>query len=243
MLFKRRRELGFIEKLKRVFWPAIGWRRSFSYYLHRLKRLPGSASSIATGFAIGVAVSFTPFIGFHIILALMLTWAVRGSLMAAVPGTFIGNPWTFPLMWFLSFKVGALLLGLPESEAIPENISVQYVQDIFDFMIFGDRYSELVPFPISWDYVHEVLILVMVPWLLGSLVCGLGAFFACFYPIRRLIRTYRRQRHLRQRKGRHRFRMKLKRMRENHLKRKAEKAERKAELIAEEESLNAGNIL
>ena len=79
--------------------------------LIRLKRLQGTPYSIATGFACGVAISFTPFIGFHMILAALTAWLIRGNILASAIGTIVGNPWTFPFIWLAVFYTGHFFLG------------------------------------------------------------------------------------------------------------------------------------
>ncbi|MCQ2734639.1 MAG: DUF2062 domain-containing protein [Alphaproteobacteria bacterium] len=79
--------------------------------LIRLKRLQATPYSVAAGFACGVAISFTPFIGFHMILAALTAWLVRGNIIASAIGTIIGNPWTFPFIWIAVFYTGHFFLG------------------------------------------------------------------------------------------------------------------------------------
>ena len=77
----------------------------------RLKRLGGTPYSIAAGFACGVAISFTPFIGFHLILAAITAWIIRGNVVSSAIGTLIGNPWTFPFIWIAVLMTGNCFLG------------------------------------------------------------------------------------------------------------------------------------
>ena len=56
-----------IKVLIELVWPSMGWRRLATYAAFRISRLPNSPRQIATGFALGAAISFTPFIGFHIL--------------------------------------------------------------------------------------------------------------------------------------------------------------------------------
>ena len=51
-------------------------------------------------------VSFSPFIGFHFLLAILFAYLLRGNLIAALIGTFVGNPFTFPFIWIFIYKVG-----------------------------------------------------------------------------------------------------------------------------------------
>ncbi len=89
----------------------MGWRRMGVYLVKRLTRLPGTPHSIAAGFACGTAISFTPFMGLHTVLSVLLSFLVRGNYLAAMAGTLVGNPWTFPFIWVASAKLGHALLG------------------------------------------------------------------------------------------------------------------------------------
>ena len=89
----------------------MGWRRLGIYLARRLTRLPGTPHSIAAGFACGTAISFTPFLGLHTVLSVLLAFLVRGNYLAAVVGTLVGNPWTFPFLCVASIKLGHVLLG------------------------------------------------------------------------------------------------------------------------------------
>lgn len=111
MLFRRRRPLKPHQKLVQFVWPKGGWARALRYYGKRLLRLSGTPHSIASGFAVGVGLAVTPFLGFHYLLCFVAAFLVRGNVLAAVLGTSIGNPLTFPLIWLGTFETGSLILG------------------------------------------------------------------------------------------------------------------------------------
>ena len=85
--------------------------RLLKKFLVQLKRLKGTPYEIAAGFACGVAISFTPFIGFHLILAAITAWIIRANVVSSAIGTLIGNPWTFPFIWIAVLSTGRFLLG------------------------------------------------------------------------------------------------------------------------------------
>ena len=85
--------------------------RMLKKVLIQLKRLKGTPYSIAAGFACGVAVSFTPFIGLHLVLAAITAWIIRGNVVSSAIGTIVGNPWTFPFIWVAVLSTGRFLLG------------------------------------------------------------------------------------------------------------------------------------
>src|SRR3546814_7251488 len=88
-MFKRRIPLPFHRRARSFLWPRGGWRRSGTYVAHRLRRLPGPPYRIAAGFASGAAISFTPFIGLHFVLATLLALCIRGNIVASAIGTMV----------------------------------------------------------------------------------------------------------------------------------------------------------
>lgn len=112
-MFRRRVDLHPIEKLKEIFWPRSGWKRTLQYGWRRVWRLSGTPHAIALGVAAGAFSSCTPFFGFHILIAMLIAWVIRGNLIASALGTFIGNPITFPVIWLLVFEVGRYMVGAP----------------------------------------------------------------------------------------------------------------------------------
>ncbi len=71
--------------------------------LYRIRDFP---ESVAIGLAWGVSISFTPLLGFHLIICYLGTISMRGNLIAATVGSVIGNPWTFPFFFYLAYKLG-----------------------------------------------------------------------------------------------------------------------------------------
>ena len=166
MLFKPRKRRTVLYHARNVVWPRAGWVRSFSYLRHRVARLPGSPESIAMGLTCGIAVSFTPLMGFHLIVAALIAWALGGNLFSSALGTAIGNPWTFPPIFLWDIQVGHWILG--KDDEIPEAI--------------------------SQTSVFDNLVDVFVPTLVGSIPTAIVVGFVSYYPLRYVIRSYRTSR-------------------------------------------------
>ena len=175
MLFKRRDRPGEWDRLRVWLWPRVSWRRSGLYFLKRTARLAGSPHAIAMGAAAGAAVSCTPFLGVHFVLAVVVAWALRGSLVASAIGTFFGNPVTFPLMWGASYEIGQLMLG---DRAEPQGIA-----------------PDLLARP--WEQLWPVL----QPMALGSLPLGLMIGCAVYVIVYRIVAAYQAARRERLRAG------------------------------------------
>lgn len=82
--------------------------RSIKFLKYKIFRIRDLPESIAIGLAWGAAVSFTPLLGFHILICFIGTFLMRGNLLAAAAGTIVGNPWTFPIIYFIGFEIGTL---------------------------------------------------------------------------------------------------------------------------------------
>jgi len=103
-------------------WPSIGGRAFLRFWEIKIKRARGSSHAIALGFAGGVFASFTPFMGLHIPLAILVSWPFGGSMIMAFIGTLVGNPWTFPLIWLWTYNLGNFILGRSDPEGLPQSL-------------------------------------------------------------------------------------------------------------------------
>jgi len=111
MLFKRRDKESVVERVRVAVWPRRNHARSTRYVIKRVMRIRATPHAIAAGIAAGVFASFTPFMGFHFILAFVLAYLLRGNMIAAGLGTAFGNPLTFPAIWASTLSFGRFLIG------------------------------------------------------------------------------------------------------------------------------------
>lgn len=176
-MFRRRQPLGWFHYCKELFWPKAGWRRVITYLKHRVFRLRASSYSIAVGFSCGVAMSFTPLVGLHFIIAAILSWPLRGNIIAAALGTMIGNPITFPIMWGASYKLGILLLGKPPVVGPDGSTGI---------MAAIEQMGE--------NTLLTNVVEITGPWMLGSMITGPCAAVVAFVLVKFGVRAYRKRR-------------------------------------------------
>lgn len=120
MLFRRRESEPWLRRVRIALWPRRTWRRSLRYGGLRLGRLGASPHAIALGLAIGVFSAFQPILGFQMLLAGAAAWVLGANVGAALLGTFVGGPMTWPLMWLASYHVGAALTGETHAATLDE---------------------------------------------------------------------------------------------------------------------------
>jgi hypothetical protein len=186
MMFRRKVQKNIGMALQDLVWPRMGWSRVYTYWRHRLFRNGDSTYRITAGLASGAAVSFSPFIGTHILQSFVLARILRANWIAAVAGTLWGNPWTFPFIFAASYISGAWILnifGIESISVLPDHIN-------FDCLIArpGDFFAYLFGHPLE----------LLLPMTIGSLMVGtifwLVAYSILYYPVFYARRAYRRQR-------------------------------------------------
>ena len=109
MPFGRRDKKPLYIQFKSFIKYIYSFSRTKKYINLSMKRMKGSPRDLAAGLATGLAISFTPFIGLHTLLAILLAWIIGASMAAAIIGTLFGNPWTFPFIWYLTYELGQFL--------------------------------------------------------------------------------------------------------------------------------------
>ena len=196
MVFKRRNKLSWTRWFAEGIYPRAGWKRAATYIGHRLKRLPGSPYHIARGVGVGVYISFTPFFGLHFVAAALLAILFRGSILAAILGTFFGNPITFPFIATGSLTFGHWLLSgdvLPGQ--IPEKhkaISTLFGLAAKDFWInFKAVFSVAGA---DWTNLKLFFKDVFLPYLVGGTMPGIIAGVTAYLLSRPLIEAYQNRR-------------------------------------------------
>ncbi len=148
--------------------------------INKIATINASVTSVAKGFACGVAISFTPFVGFHALLAVLTAMAIKANVLAAVLATTFGNPWTFPLIWFLIFYCGKFLL-----ELLNVNVALTYHVD-FE-MFFEKLYDSLK----TWNFsaFEQEIWPVLFPMLIGCVPFYIISWIISFYAIKHLLES------------------------------------------------------
>lgn len=153
-----------------------GPRARFAQMLVRLRQLEGNPHYLAMGMAVGIFVSIMPIIPFQTLIAVCLAFILRGSKSAAFLGTWLSNPLTIPLVYYVNYKLGCFLLGY---QATLNNIAF-------------DSLSQLMELGV------EVFMAMMVG---GAVIGALLGVVTYFLTLRGFIVLRRQSRHTRKTAG------------------------------------------
>ena len=88
------------------------WKERF----RKILSLDSHPRHIATGFAVGVFISFTPFFGIHTPMAIAAAFIFRLNKLTCITGAWVNTPLTVFQLLGCSYKLGRVLRGLPPME-------------------------------------------------------------------------------------------------------------------------------
>ncbi|WP_108861282.1 MULTISPECIES: DUF2062 domain-containing protein [Ruegeria] len=192
MVFKRRDRRSPVQIASEFVYPRGGWTRAFHYVKHRVRRLPDSPERIARGIGAGVFASFTPFYGLHFLVAAVVARLLNGNILAALSGTFFGNPLTYVPIGVVCLQTGHFLLGTKFHKGDTHGLMGKFTDAMGDLKnnfiaMFTDRVAD-------WHGLSIFYNEVFFPYMIGGVLPGILAGVICSYLSLPLIRTYQQRR-------------------------------------------------
>lgn len=121
----------------------------------------------ALAFGVGVLIAFSPFIGIHMGIALIVAFAFRLNRVAILFGTYLNNPWTLAPIYVAGTTLGCLLLGVSSDglDAIDWNLE--------GWAFFQGLWTTLRPY--LW------------PFLIGNTLLGAACGLVGYVVVRRVL--------------------------------------------------------
>ena len=147
----------------------LGW------LLRRLRvllQVEESPARVALAFAIGVFVSFSPFLGIHTGLSLGIAFLFRLNRVAILIGTWVNNPWTIAPVYTAGTLLGCALLGVS-----PASLGA------VDWKLHGRAFYEAL---------FEGFRPLLGPFVFGNLILAAVAGLVTYLVARRILEKRRR---------------------------------------------------
>jgi uncharacterized protein (DUF2062 family) len=147
-------------------------KKGFRGFLRQLLHLGDSPERTALAFSIGVFLSFSPFIGLHTIIGLVIAFLFKLNRLALLIGVYVNTPWTLAPAASLGTAVGFFALG---SEGKLSQIS-------WDSMLSESFWKRML------SDVENLLL----PFFVGNLVLSFVAALIAYLITRRVLLRHRR---------------------------------------------------
>src|ERR1035437_4334256 len=107
---------------------------------HRFKAilsLDSHPGHISAGFAVGVFVSFTPFFGLHMGLAIALAFIFRLNKLTCITGSWVNTPFTVAPVLVASYNLGRILRGQPAHQLTFKGLEWQHLKPYAKSLLLG----------------------------------------------------------------------------------------------------------
>lgn len=133
----------------------------------RLLNLDDPPERTALAFAIGTAIAFSPLLGLHTILAVLIAVVWRLNKVAIFSGSYLNNPWTVAPIVALSWAIGRMIIGSPPID-LPEITAGAMTTAAFWQSIAG-AWRLLLPFAVGATILSITISLISYPVMLHFL--------------------------------------------------------------------------
>ena len=133
-------------------------KRSLRRYLRQLLLLDEPPERTARTFGFGVFISFSPLIGLHTLIAMVILLFVRLNRLSFLAGVFSNTPWTVAPMLALGTGLGAFVLG--SDATLPELSSETLASGQCWSALTADAWNLLVPFMLGNLILSAVLAVI-----------------------------------------------------------------------------------
>jgi len=190
MPFGRKKKKKLIISLYNFIKIFFAFSRTKKYISLSIKRIKGTPQALSLGLATGIAISFTPFIGLHALLAIFISWVIGGSMAAALIGTLFGNPWTFPFIWYFTFEIGQFI-----------NYGFLSYEEEFSFKVIKKEVSTLLAivkniiiFANIFELEENVAKLKLIPFMvLGSIPLVFISWIFSYFSFLIIFKSYKKK--------------------------------------------------
>lgn len=99
--------------------PPSPWINSLRKAHERFLKIRGNPREIALGFALGIFIGMSPFMGIHTAAAVFLAALLKWNKIAAAIAVWISNPLSAPLIYGLTYVVGSRFVAHQQSYPMP----------------------------------------------------------------------------------------------------------------------------
>ena len=148
-------------------------------WLDKLLHVHDSPERTAAAFALGCFVGFSPFLGFHTLIALTLAFLLGFNRVAVLLGVYSNVPWLIGGYYVFTTMLGERLTGVRLPPDFRERLFA-----LFELSLRSGHF---------WSQLAVLLEPLFVPFIVGSMV-GCSFVAAVAYPV--ALAFVRKRRHL-----------------------------------------------
>ena len=156
--------------------------RTRRFIRYRILHADDTPDRIALGVALGMLVAWTPLIGFHIMLALVITTIFKANKFLAVACVWISNPFTIIPVYYPNYLLGRFVLSLIHSRP---KLSPEQMADLFQNFISISSLILNIATVKFWQQLADFLLRIGLELFIGGFIIGgflaIISYFATYH--------------------------------------------------------------
>ena len=141
--------------------------RLYKFIKLKIHRHPATPEDLALSIGLGAFIGVMPTFGFAIGLSILAAFFLKLPKIPCFLGTWVANPWTTPIFYTLSWKIGNFFLKLPIHEIAKE----------FERKNLGEIFKDFD----KMNYFIKNLILLYKPMFLGGIILAVPISIFLYY--------------------------------------------------------------
>jgi len=146
-------------------------RRKIERWAESLLHIHDTPERTALAFAMGVTIGFSPFVGLHTVIGLILAFVFNLNRVAMLAGIWTNLPWVFGPYYAGATAAGAWICGT----SIPPHLLAR-IEEIRGTIRINDWNTWLSPVLALGDLLKPLLLPFTVGSSLGCIVLGVAAY-------------------------------------------------------------------
>jgi uncharacterized protein (DUF2062 family) len=150
-------------------------------WLDKLLHVHDTPERTAAAFALGVFIGFSPFLGLHTVIAIILAFLLNLNRVAVLLGVYSNLPWIIAGYYAFTTMLGAMLTRTRLPPAFADRLTQLFEHSLHE--------------PNFWRHLWTLLQPLFWPYMVGSLI-GCSVMAAIAYPVALAYVTRRRRRRL-----------------------------------------------
>lgn len=155
----------------------IGSAEARRRWLNQLLHTHDTPTRTAAAYAVGVFFGFSPFLGLHTVLGLVVAFAFNLNRVAVLLGVYSNLPWILPAYYTLATMLGATILNVD----VPPGLLKDFREALTDASWGQFRSLAKTLTPLVWSYA------------LGSTIGGVALALAAYRASLTMIVAHRRR--------------------------------------------------
>ncbi len=130
-------------------------------FKHRMKSilsLDSHPGHIATGFAVGVFISISPFVGIHTFIAILSAIVFKLNKLTTITGSLVNTPLTILPLLMLNYRLGEFILGQPPREISFKVIDWHHLKEYAAALFIGTSITGLAAALCSYFFIYRLVL-------------------------------------------------------------------------------------